>query len=164
MIRQGRAPIHLMNIRYDQAVEVKVVQHDENWYQLPRIRRPWGGEGRRLGSPVPGESVAPPPPATATTSTQQQAASAPDTSVDNSQPTLMLRIQMPDGSRLPARFNLTQTVDDVYQFIQRASTATQGRSWVLATTFPNKEHTDRSLILGEQPEFKRGGTAVVKWT
>lgn len=75
----------------------------------------------------------------------------------------MLRIQMPDGTRLPARFNTTNTVDDVYQYVQRTSSATKSRPWVLATTFPNKEHTDKSLVLGEMPEFKKGGTAVVKW-
>jgi UBX domain-containing protein 1 len=34
---------------------------------------------------------------------------------------------------------------------------------VLATTFPNKEHTDKDLVLGDMAEFKKGGTAVVKW-
>ena len=75
----------------------------------------------------------------------------------------MIRIQMPDGTRLPARFNTSQTVEDVYGFVQRASPETRSRAWVLATTFPNKDHTDRSLVLGEVQEFKRGGTAVVKW-
>lgn len=75
----------------------------------------------------------------------------------------MIRIQMPDGSRLPARFNTTHTVGDVYGFVQGASVETRDRAWVLATTFPNKEHTDKALVLGEMPEFKKGGTAVVKW-
>jgi UBX domain-containing protein 1 len=84
--------------------------------------------------------------------------------MDESQPTLTLRIQMPDGTRLPARFNTTHTLDDVYRFVSGASAVTRTRPWVLATTFPNKEHTDRSLVLGDIPEFKKGGTAVVKWT
>jgi UBX domain-containing protein 1 len=161
MIRQGRAPLHLMNVRYDQPVDVKLQQHAENYRPLPKIYRPFGGEGRRLGSPVPGApSVVSAPVATtsSTSSSSQQPAE-----VDESQPTLMLRIQMPDGSRLPARFNTMQTIDDVYQFVQRASPATATRTWVLATTFPNKDHTDRTLVLGDVPEFKKGGTAVVKW-
>ena len=167
MIRQGRAPLHLMNVRYDQPVDVKLQQHDENWRPLPKVYRPFGGEGRRLGSPVPGEpSVAPPPTAAAASSQSATAGSSTAPSamaVDESQPTIMIRIQMPDGTRLPARFNTTHTVDDVYGFVQRASPETQTRAWVLATTFPNKDHTDRSLVLGDVPEFKRGGTAVVKW-
>jgi UBX domain-containing protein 1 len=172
MIRQGRAPMHLMNVSYDQQVDVKLQRHEENWRPLPKKYRPFGGAGRRLGSPVPGDSnsaVAPPPPVTTTTTTTRSSSAATTTTttttpsnVDESRPTLMLRIQMPDGTRLPARFNTTQTVGDVYQFVQRASTDTSTRPWVLATTFPNKEHTDRSLVLGEMAEFKKGGTAVVK--
>jgi len=75
----------------------------------------------------------------------------------------MLRVQLPDGTRLPARFNVTQTVGDVYDFIQRASPSLAGRPWILSTTFPNKDHTEKELVLGDMAEFKKGGTAVVKW-
>lgn len=166
MIRAGRAPLHLMNVRYDQPVDVKLHQHEENYRPLPKAYKPFGGSGNRLGSEVPGDGSS----STATTSTPAAAstigsssAATPPAAVDNSQPTLSLRIQLPDGTRLPAKFNTTQTVDDVYQFVQRSLPASQSRPWVLATTFPNKDHTDRSLVLGEMAEFKRGGTAVVKW-
>jgi len=164
MIREGRAPIHLMNVRLDQRVDVKLHQHNEDYHPVPKVYRPFGGEGRRLGSPVPGEVAAPQPvattaaPAAASTSSQ-----GPSTGVDESQPTLMLRIQLPDGTRLPARFNTSHTVGDVYDFIQRSSPSINGREWVLSTTFPNKEHEEKGLVLGEMAEFKRGGTAVVKW-
>jgi UBX domain-containing protein 1 len=75
----------------------------------------------------------------------------------------MLRIQMPNGSRLPARFNLTQTIGDVYDFVGHANPETRNRPFVVATTFPNKDHTDHSAVLGKMGEFKKGGTAVVKW-
>jgi UBX domain-containing protein 1 len=75
-----------------------------------------------------------------------------------------LRIQLANGTRLPARFNATHTIGDVYGFIFRALPSSNDRPWVLATTFPNKDHTDKSLALGDVPEFKRGGTAVQKWT
>lgn len=163
MIRNGRAPLHLMNVRYDQPVDVKLNQHAEAWRQLPQAYKPFGGSGRRLGSEVPGDS------STANTAAAAAAPAAstpaaPTNTVDDSQPTITIRIQLPDGTRLPARFNTTQTLDTVYDFVQRSSPATQSRAWVLATTFPNKDHTDRSLALSEIPEFKRGGTAVVKWT
>ncbi|KAL2022349.1 hypothetical protein VTK56DRAFT_5416 [Thermocarpiscus australiensis] len=164
MIREGRAPIHLMNVRLDQRVDVKLQQHDENYRPLPKVYRPFSGEGRRLGSPVPGETVPAPVPATASSAAASASSSqGPSTGVDESRPTLMLRIQLPDGTRLPARFNTTQTVGDVYDFVQRASPSINSRPWVLSTTFPNKEHEDKGLVLGEMPEFKRGGTAVVKW-
>ncbi|KAK2042017.1 SEP domain-containing protein [Colletotrichum somersetense] len=167
MIRAGRAPLHLMNVRYDQPVDVKLHQHQENYRALPKKYKPFSGEGRRLGSPVPGEgsstAAAASPAASASIQTTSASSTGPQQAIDESQPTLTLRIQLPNGTRLPARFNTTHTVNDVYEFVQRASADTRTRPWVLATTFPNKEHTDRSLVLGEMPEFKKGGTAVVKW-
>ncbi|KAI1432275.1 hypothetical protein GGR50DRAFT_697226 [Xylaria sp. CBS 124048] len=165
MIQNGRAPLHLMNVRYDDPVNVQLEQHDENYRQLPKVYRPFGGEGRRLGSPVPGEPsaslsavintpVAP--------NTGAGPSTAPSTSIDESQPTIMIRIQMLDGTRLPARFNTSQTVEDIYDFISRSSPGLQSGGWVLATTFPNKDHTDKSQVIGDMAEFKKGGTAVVK--
>jgi len=173
MIQQGRAPIHLLNVRYDDPIDVKLQEHNENYRPLPKKYKPFGSEGRRLGSPVPGEvaaSVAATSAATsattsATTSSTTiaaQSAAGPSTSADESQPTVTIRIQMLDGSRLPARFNTSQTVNDIYEFISRASPGLSSGGWVLATTFPNKDHTDKSLVIGEMPEFKKGGTAVVK--
>jgi UBX domain-containing protein 1 len=167
MIRSGRAPLHLMNVENDQPVDVKLYQHEGPYTPQPKKYKPFSGSGQRLGAPVPGDGNM-----SASASTSSPAAAAPAASsaspaaptVDSSQPTLMIRIQMPDGTRLPARFNTTHTLDDVYGFVQGASPETRTRSWVLATTFPNKEHTDKSLVLGEMAEFKKGGTAVVKWT
>lgn len=157
-----------MNVRLDQRVDVKLQQHNEDYRPLPKVYRPFGGEGRRLGSPVPGESMIVPEPVASTTtsaptSSSQGPSQGPTTGVDESQPTLILRVQLPDGTRLPARFNTSQTVGDVYDFIQRSSPSINTRPWVLSTTFPNKEHEKKELVLGEMAEFKRGGTAVVKW-
>ncbi|KAM0246216.1 hypothetical protein ACHAP5_004838 [Fusarium lateritium] len=161
LIRAGRAPLHLMNVQHDQPIDVKLHQHETPYQPQPRQYKPFGGSGNRLGAVVPGVSEG-------SSSTTAAPAAAPSSSsapsVDDSQPTIMIRIQMPDGTRLPARFNTTHTIDDVYGFVQGASTDTRTRPWVLSTTFPNKDHTDRSLVLGEMSEFKKGGTAVVKWT
>ncbi|KAF4468954.1 SEP domain-containing [Fusarium albosuccineum] len=163
MIRSGRAPLHLMNVQHDQPVDVKLHQHDTPYQPQPKQYKPFGGSGRRLGAVMPGATEE----ASGSTAAPAAAASSSSStapSVDSSQPTIMIRIQMPDGTRLPARFNTTHTVDDIYGFVQGASPDTRTRPWVLATTFPNKDHTDRSLVLGEMAEFKKGGTAVVKWT
>ena len=164
MIRQGRAPLHLMGVRPDQPIDVQLVKHDDDYVAPPKKYKPFSGSGHRLGSPVPGTSTSTetatpaPPPAVAS------ATSAPPTvNVDASQPTLSLRIQLADGTRLPARLNATHTIGDVYDFITRASTNGAGREWVVATTFPNKDHTDKEQVLGEMAEFKRGGMAVQKW-
>lgn len=166
MIQQGRAPVHLMNVRTNEPLDVKLQQHAENWRPLPKVYKPFGGSGRRLGSPVPGDSSAPTTLSTSSTSNTAaavpSAAAPPSNAIDESQPTVSIRIQMPDGARLPARFNTTHTVGDIYEFISRASPELRAGGWVLATTFPNKDHTDKSLVLGDLAEFKKGGTAVVK--
>ncbi|KAG6019651.1 hypothetical protein E4U41_003143 [Claviceps citrina] len=171
MIRSGRAPLHLMNVQRDQPVDVKLHQHGTPYKPQPKKYKAFSGTGQRLGSPVPGagaSSAAPAPAAAPSPAAAAASASATTTypqqqEIDPSQPTIMIRIQLPDGTRLPARFNTTDTIGDIYLFIQGASSETSTRPWVLATTFPNKEHTDRDLVLADVPEFKKGGTAVVKW-
>lgn len=169
LIRQGRAPLHLMNVTHDAPVDVKLQQHDGPYQPQPKKYKPFSGSGHRLGSPVPGaggESSSTPAAASTQSAAAPSASSSapPAPTVDSSEPTVMIRIQLPDGTRLPARFNTTNTVGDIYGFVQGASPDTRSRPWVLATTFPNKDHTDKSLVLGEMAEFKKGGTAVVKWT
>jgi len=167
MIRNGRAPLHLMNVNTDQQVDVQLMKHDEDYKPQPKVYKPFSGGGQRLGSPTPG-------PSSSTTSTSAPGPAAPaaptaptaipEPTIDASAPTVSLRIQLADGTRLPARFNTTQTIGDVYEFITRASSNPGGREWVLVTNFPNMEHTDKSLVLGEMNEFRRGGNAIQKWT
>lgn len=170
MIRSGRAPLHLMDVEQGQRCDVRLQQHEEDWHQLPRIYRPFAGQGRRLGSPVPGDNSVSSlpaqtiPAASSTSSTASPAASTPaQPNVDSSQPTVALRFQMPDGSRLPARFNLTSTVGDLYQFASNTAPEMRARAFVIQSTFPSKEYTDKSQKLEEIDAFKRGGIAVVKW-
>lgn len=165
VIRSGRAPLHLMNVAPDQEVDVQLDKHDENYVAPKKVYKPFSGGGQRLGSPTPGVSTSAPAPSAPVAAPAAAAfsSSAIDQEIDPSQPTVALRIQLADGTRLPARFNTTHTIGDVYGFIQRASPQSANRPWVLATTFPNKEHTDKSAILGELTEFKKGGTAVQKW-
>jgi len=167
MIRSGRAPLHLMNVRENQQVDVHLQKHDENYKQPTKVWKPFSGSGQRLGSPTPGPSSS----SVMTSTPAAQAAPAtsssgpPEVSIDPAVPTVSLRLQLANGTRLPVRFNTTQTIGDVYDFITRAAPQDgSGRPWVLATTFPNKDHTDKSLVLGEMAEFKRGGTAVQKWS
>lgn len=165
MIQQGRAPLHLMGVRPDQSVDVQLNQHKEKYTPPPKVYKPFGGSGQRLGSPTPGGSstaTETAPSAATAAPVQTSTSSRPEPEIDSSQPTVTLRLQLADGTRMPARFNTTNTIGDVYAFVERATT-NSGREWVIATTFPNKDHTDKSLKLEDVPEFKRGGNAVQKW-
>lgn len=142
--------------------------HKDEDYKKPKKKYvPFSGSGNRLGSPTPGASSAAAPMAPAassSTAASTPAASAqPTVDVDSSAPTLTLQLRLGDGTRLTSRFNTTHTIGDVYDFVGRASPASQDREWALMTTFPSNELTDKAQVLGDIPEFKRGGVVVQKW-
>lgn len=167
MIRAGRAPITIMNVDRDQEVEVKLEQHAEKYVAPKKKYTPFAGGGQRLGSPTPGPRGATDHVPTATTTTSIAATSTttapPSVQVNESEPTISLQIRLGDGTRLVSRFNITHTIGDVYSFVNASSPSSQGRNWVLMTTFPSKELQDKTLILGDLAEFRRGGVVVQKW-
>ncbi|KAL4894564.1 hypothetical protein BDV59DRAFT_200900 [Aspergillus ambiguus] len=159
-IRQGRAPLSIMNVLPGQEVDVEIKQHDEKYVRPKPKYKPFAGAGQRLGSPTPGVASAtptPPPPSQPETPPTSQPA------VDESQPIVTLQIRLGDGTRLTSRFNTSHTIGSVYDFVAAASPVSQSRPWVLMTTFPSKELTDKSAVLGDLAEFKRGGVVVQKW-
>lgn len=159
MIRQGRAPVHLMGVRHNQPIDVQLIKHDENYKAPPKKYTPFSGTANRLGSPVPGFSTNSSTPAPTSTET-----TVPDIDLDPSQPVISLRIQLANGTRLPARFNPTHTIGHIYRFVEAAYPSSDSRPWVLATTFPTKNHTEKDLPLSEVLELKKGGTVVQKTT
>ena len=164
-IRQGRAPLSIMNVQPGQEVDVEIKQHDGSYVKPKQKYKPFSGQGNRLGSPTPGDSltsasVAHLPAPTIVASTLE---APPEVDVDETQPVISLQIRLGNGTRLPSRFNASHTIGDVYSFVTAASPESQNREWALMTTFPSTELKDRSVALGDMPEFKRGGVVVQKW-
>ncbi|KAL8997745.1 MAG: hypothetical protein Q9169_003074 [Polycauliona sp. 2 TL-2023] len=166
-IRQGRAPMDILNVERSQEVDVKLDMHEEKYKQPKKKYKPFDGGGQRLGSPTPGDAITS---SSATTSLPSMSTSAADTAssqtasginINDSAPTLSLQIRLGDGTRLVSRFNTTHTIGDVYDFV-RASQS-QSREFALMTTFPSAELKDMEKALGEMSDFKRGGTVVQKW-
>lgn len=112
-IHAGRAPLHLLNVRFGQPVELVVTRRTNEKYvpPPPPPAKPFEGEGNRLGAPI----AAPSP------STKQAADVAPATpaslQVDSSQPSTHMQVRLPDGQRLIVRLNLTHTVADLRSYI-----------------------------------------------
>ncbi|EEA24268.1 protein phosphatase regulator [Talaromyces marneffei ATCC 18224] len=158
-IRRGRAPLSIMNVAPGQEVDVEIKQHDEKYTRPKPKYKPFAGSGQRLGSPTPAIRTSQPEPAAAAPTSSEPA--KPD--VDESQPVVTLQIRLGDGTRLTSRFNTSHTIGDVYSFVAAASPSSQSRAWILMTTFPSKELTDKAAVLGELPDFKRGGVVVQKW-
>ena len=161
-IRQGRAPLHIMNVQPGQEVDVEIKQHDEDYVQPKKKFVPFGGQGTRLGSPTPGGVSMPGAFESQPANTKTAPSAAAEVEIDNSQPTLTLRISLGNGTRLTSRFNTTHTVATVYDFVRRADST--GRAFVLQTTFPTKVLENQDEVLGEMADFKRGGTVVQKYT
>lgn len=161
-IRQGRAPLSIMNVEPGQEVDVELKQHEEKYVKPKPKYKPFSGAGHRLGSPTLAVHSQPSAAPSATAATPS--ASEPGKPVvDESQPTLTLQIRLGDGTRLTSRFNTSHTVGDVYSFVAAATPDGRNWSWVLMTTFPNKELNDWSAVLGDLPDLKRGGVVVQKW-
>ena len=152
-----------MNVLPGQEVDVEIQQHSEAYVKPKKKYKPFGGHGNRLGSPTPGDTPTTPVP-TAQHTTPSTSAEPPKVDIDDSQPTVMIQVRLGDGSRLSSRFNTSHTIGDVYSFVTASSPASASRSWVLMTTFPSTELTDKSAKLGDLPDFKRGGAVVQKWT
>ncbi|KAL8965194.1 MAG: hypothetical protein Q9183_003981 [Haloplaca sp. 2 TL-2023] len=166
-IRQGRAPMDILNVERSQEVDVKLDMHEEKYKPPKKKYRPFEGGGQRLGSPTPGDAISQPSASTTaaipSTASGTSSTSSSGMDVDDSQPTVSLQIRLGDGTRLVSRFNTNHTIGDVYDFVRRASTASQAREFALMTTFPSAELKDLTKVLGDMSEFKRGGTVVQKW-
>ncbi|EEH42695.1 hypothetical protein PABG_11873 [Paracoccidioides brasiliensis Pb03] len=166
-IRQGRAPLSIMNVQVGQSVDVEIKQHDEKYVKPKPKYKPFSGSGQRLGSPTPGPTQSPSSaPATAlpAAEAEQQSPGPEGPKIDESQPTVTFQIRLGDGTRLVTRFNTTNTIGDVYSFVTASSPASRQRPWVLMTTFPSMELTDKEAVIGDLKEYKRGGVVVQKWT
>lgn len=166
-INQGHAPLSMLDVQPGQEVDLNLDPHKDENYVKPKPKyKPFSGSGQRLGSPTPGvasSSSTSSAPAPSQQSAVPGGAAPPTNEVDESVPTLTLQVRLGDGTRLQSRFNTTQTIGDVYDFVSRASTASAERPWALMTTFPSKELEDKSVVLGDMSDFKRGGVVVQKW-
>ncbi|KAI9658569.1 MAG: hypothetical protein M1821_002129 [Bathelium mastoideum] len=160
MINRGRAPLDILNVERGQEVDLSLDPRKDEDYRPPKkVYKPFSGSGQRLGSPVPGLALSSASSAVPPASSTQ----GPDVTVDESAPTLRLQIRLADGTNLRTRFNTTHTVNDVYRFVNASNPGSSSRSYVLMTTFPNKDHPDSSIALSEVKELSRGGNVVQKW-
>eukprot|EP00761_Pharyngomonas_kirbyi_P012218 gb/GECH01012245.1/.p1 GENE.gb/GECH01012245.1/~~gb/GECH01012245.1/.p1 ORF type:complete len:372 (+),score=119.03 gb/GECH01012245.1/:1-1116(+) len=140
-IQQGRVPRNLAE-KYNNA-DITVVMKDhrgEEYSPPPKKFKAFEGNGRTLGSSSAGAS------SSASSSTQQTTpqTSKPSHEIDESKPSTKLQLRMHDGTRMVAKFNMDDTVGDIRQFVQKA---TSKSSFKLLTTFPRKELDDNSATI-----------------
>ena len=163
LIRSGKAPLAIMGVEAEQRVDVTVQQHEEDYIPPKKKYKPFGNGGQRLGSPTPGPSSGSGGQAASTSRPSSESTAPARVEIDESQPAVSLQIRLADGSRLVSRFNTSQPLNAVYDFVAASMPASEQRPWILMTTFPSRELRDRLKLIEELPEFKRGGVLVQKW-
>ncbi|XP_064634834.1 NSFL1 cofactor p47-like isoform X2 [Lineus longissimus] len=142
-IQKGEIPDELLKLAKGSKVDVNMVdKHTEEFVQPKPKVHAFAGAGQMLGSPAP----------KVVTQAPGGPSSAPATKavdVDSSQPVTRLQIRLSNGSRLVAELNHTHTVQDIRSHIINSHPEYAEQTFVLMTTFPNKELTDESQTLQE---------------
>ena len=142
-IAKGEVPNELIKEAKGGEVNLDMEDHRTEDYVQPKVPvRAFTGEGHMLGSPAPNIVSAP-----AASGSSNDSVAQRQISVDSSRPTTNIQIRLADGSRLTAKLNHSHTVNDVRRYIVTARPQYATSTFILLTTFPNKELTDESLTL-----------------
>ncbi|XP_076450662.1 NSFL1 cofactor p47-like [Babylonia areolata] len=143
-IRRGEVPHELIRMAKGGEVNLSMEDHRTEDFVKPKVTvKAFTGEGHMLGSPAPAVVTTPSSGASAA------ATPAAQVDVDSSKPVTTLQIRLADGQRMVAKFNLTHTVGDIRTHIVSSHGQYASTSFVLMTTFPNKELTDERQTLEE---------------
>lgn len=136
-LNHGRVPVLILDVEFGQDVDVQVYKKTDEDYEPPR-RRPGGyhGQGRRLGSPVPGEVIGVPEP-------EPKPETQPDTAATSDpeppQGDTPVQIRFANGKKLLYRFDSDQPVAEVYLFVAaHPYNDAHGREFTLNHAFPVK--------------------------
>uniref|UniRef100_A0A673UEB9 NSFL1 cofactor p47 n=1 Tax=Suricata suricatta TaxID=37032 RepID=A0A673UEB9_SURSU len=145
-IRRGEVPAELRRLAHGGQVNLDMEDHrDEDFVKPKGAFRAFTGEGQKLGSTAPQVLNTSSPAQQA----ENEAKASSSVSIDESQPTTNIQIRLADGGRLVQKFNHSHRISDIRLFIVDARPAMAATSFVLMTTFPNKELADESQTLKE---------------
>ncbi|KAI0226633.1 NSFL1 cofactor p47 [Lamellibrachia satsuma] len=146
-VKRGEVPRELIRQAKGGEVNLNMEDHRQEEFVAPRVKvKAFSGAGNMLGSAVP--NIVTNAAASSEEAQKQNEASAQTAvNVDTSKPTTSLQIRLADGSRLVSKFNHTNRVADIRQFIITARPEYANVHFVLLTTFPNRELTDEAQTL-----------------
>lgn len=145
-IRRGEVPAELRRLAHGGQVNLDMEDHrDEDFVKPKGAFKAFTGEGQKLGSTAPQVLSASSPAQQA----ENEAKASSSILIDESEPTTNIQIRLADGGRLVQKFNHSHRVSDIRLFIVDARPAMAATSFVLMTTFPNKELADESQTLKE---------------
>lgn len=133
-LNQGRVPLALLNVEFGQDVDVSVVRKTDEDYKPPKRKvGGFGGQGHRLGSPVPGEPLGSHESTdetvsieTPSTNKEPEPESVGDTQV---------QIRFANGKKTSHKFNSTDPISTVYDFVRRHEFSDPSKSFILSHAF-----------------------------
>ncbi|XP_045175339.2 NSFL1 cofactor p47-like [Mercenaria mercenaria] len=141
-ISKGEVPHELIQEARGGEVNLNMEDHRAEDYVKPKVPvKAFSGEGNLLGSPTP-RVVGASTPSKGSNSTPSSNQST--VKVDESQPFTTIQIRLADGTRLVSKFNNSHTVGDIRQHITSSRPQYEGASFILQTTFPNRELSNTS--------------------
>ncbi|XP_067163574.1 NSFL1 cofactor p47 isoform X4 [Apteryx mantelli] len=145
-IRRGEVPAELRRLARGGQVNLDMEDHrDEDYVKPKSVFKAFTGEGQKLGSTVPQVMGTSSPAQQA----ENEAKASSAISIDESEPITNIQIRLADGGRLVQKFNHNHRIRDIRLFIVDARPAMAATSFILMTTFPNKELTDENQTLKE---------------
>ncbi|QHS71510.1 protein phosphatase regulator SHP1 [Saccharomyces paradoxus] len=135
-LNQGRAPLKLLDVEFGQEVEVNVYKKLDEPYRAPKRKLGgFSGQGQRLGSPIPGESLSPAEiPRDETPVAQEQ--SKPDNEPKKGDTSIQIRYA--NGKREVLRCSSTDTVKFLYDHVTSNPNTDTSRNFTLNHAFPIK--------------------------
>lgn len=138
-ISNGEVPQELIRAARGGEVNLNMEDHRQEQYVKPKVPlRAFTGEGHTLGSPAP-NLVSP-----VRSSPAAVSGHTSSLTVDESRPSTTIQIRLMDGTRLVQKFNLTHKVSDIRRHIISSRPEYHATSFILQTTFPNRELTNES--------------------
>lgn len=149
-INKGRVPAELGN----RDVSISLLDNRNKDYVAPvKKPQPFGGSGMRLGSSAGPGPAAQPPAAASAPSPATPAPAASNTPVRELDPAggevTSIQLRLHDGTRLVAKFYVTQTVGDIRGFVDNARPECKSMPYDLIVPFPppRKILTDNSITI-----------------
>ncbi len=137
-LNRGRAPLGLLNVQMFQDVDVQVVKKlDESFKPPKRKAGGFAGEGRRLGSPVPGEPIVVGGSEPQNEPKQDKEHEQEKKEEEEGAGDARIQIRLAHGERIVHGFNSSDKVSAIYDFVADKTTDA-ATPWTLALTFPMK--------------------------
>ncbi|XP_078396578.1 NSFL1 cofactor p47-like [Cetorhinus maximus] len=143
-ISRGEIPVELQKLVHGNQVSLDMEDHRSEEYLKHKLKfKAFSGDGQKLGSPTPTIVSTPSSPE------EEFKYFVNFVNINDSEPTTSVQIRLADGSRLVQKFNQTHRISDIRQFIIQNRPTFATSSFVLMTTFPNRELTDEEQTLQE---------------